>query len=174
MAQNTPMLARVAIVDYRAQTVFHAYVQPTSPVTDYRTSTTGIEAAHLDPNNGARTFDDVQRHVLNLFRGKILVGHALWQDFQVLGVPHPAVATRDVALYRPFRNSLRTQNQIGLQTLMWHLMRRRVQENQIDVLENARATIDLYRSHAADWENAVSNGQWPCANPPSTFSRCYQ
>lgn len=42
------------------------------------------------------------------------------------------MATRDVALYQPFRNALRSPNQaIGLQTLMWHLMRRRVQETHV-------------------------------------------
>lgn len=40
-------------------------------------------------------------------------------------------------------------------------------------LENARAALDLYRSHAADWEGAVSSGHWPAYLPPSTFSRCY-
>lgn len=50
----------------------------------------------------------------------------------VLGIPHPAVATRDVALYQPFRNALRSPNQvIGLQTLMWHLMYRRCQDGQL-------------------------------------------
>ena len=51
----------------------------------------------------------------------------------VLGIPHPAVNTRDVALYQPFRNALRSPNQvIGLQTLTWHLMRRRCQDGQLD------------------------------------------
>lgn len=67
----------------------------------------------------------------------------------VLGVPHPAVYTRDVALYqvrstdltdyignlitvlKPFRNALRSPHQvIGLQTLAWQLMCRRCQEGQ--------------------------------------------
>lgn len=43
------------------------------------------------------------------------------------------LATRDVALYMPFRNALQSPNQvIGLQTLMWHLMRRRVQAGLLD------------------------------------------
>ena len=89
---------------------------------------------------------------------------------------------------------------IGLQTLMWHLMRRRVQDGKIDAvsmiltfrwfgrpngahvrnrrwrdiqMENARAALDLYRSHGAEWESAVSKGQWPCSLPPSQFSRCF-
>ena len=40
-------------------------------------------------------------------------------------------------------------------------------------LENARAALDLYRSHASEWEKAVSEGHWPAHLPPSTFSRCY-
>ena len=43
------------------------------------------------------------------------------------------LATRDVALYMPFRNALQSPNQIvGLQTLMWHLMRRRIQYGKLD------------------------------------------
>ncbi|EMD41973.1 hypothetical protein CERSUDRAFT_102358 [Gelatoporia subvermispora B] len=170
---STSMLARVAIVDYRGQEIFCTYVQPTLTVSDYRTGTTGIEAANLQPGN-AKTFPEVQSQVARLIQGKILVGHALWQDLSVLGIPHPAVATRDVALYQPFRNALRTPNQvIGLQTLMWHLMRRRIQDGKICALENARAAIDLYRSQGTEWETLVSKGQWPCHLPPSTFSRCY-
>jgi RNA exonuclease 4 len=161
-----------------------------------------------------------------MIKGKIIVGHSLWNDlsgtylstgpksfrltflviyvaFSVLGIPHPAVATRDVALYVPFRNALSSPNQIiGLQTLMWHLMSRRIQDQQQNPvstsrtarngvhrhthvqiadstprsllqLENARAALDLYRSHSTEWESAVSSGNWPSALPPSTFSRCY-
>ena len=50
----------------------------------------------------------------------------------VLGIPHPAVNTRDVALYRPFRNALQTSSLVGLPTLMWRLMGRRVQEGAHD------------------------------------------
>ena len=61
----------------------------------------------------------IQNYASNLFRGKILVGHSLWNDLAgnfhsviindfpcllncclVLGLPHPAVDTRDVALYQ--------------------------------------------------------------------------
>lgn len=166
------MLARVAVCDYRGQTVYDTFVQPTRDVTDYRTNTTGIGAANLDKGNGARAFKEVQEAVRDLLLNKIIVGHSLWNDLLVLGIPHPAIATRDVALYQPFRNDLPNQS-IGLQTLMWQLMRRRVQERTVDALENARATIDLYRSRATEWESAVSKGKWECQLPPSKFSRYY-
>lgn len=48
----------------------------------------------------------------------------------VLGIPHSAVATRDVALYMPFKNAIRLPN-AGLQTLAWQLMRRRCQDGHL-------------------------------------------
>ncbi|KAJ3552256.1 hypothetical protein NM688_g4247 [Phlebia brevispora] len=162
---STHMLARVAIMDYRGNTIYGTYVQPTIPVTDYRTTTTGITAEHLAPGN-ATPFNEVQQRVANLIKGKIIIGHALWHDLSVLGIPHPAVATRDVALYQPFRNALRATNTVGLPTLMWQLMRRRVQEGTLSCEENARAALDLYRSHANEWEQAISGGHWPANLPP--------
>ncbi|KDQ63473.1 hypothetical protein JAAARDRAFT_53681 [Jaapia argillacea MUCL 33604] len=172
---STSMLARVAIVNYRGQVVLDTFVAPTMAITDYRTATTGIQATDLE---GAPKFSAIQTQIAQLLHGRTLVGHTLWNDLSVLGIPHPAVATRDVALYQPFRNSLRVQgggtNQIiGLKTLMWHFMRRRCGDETMCPLENARAAMDLYRSTASDWEPAVSAGNWPCALPPSTFSRCY-
>ncbi|EGO04619.1 hypothetical protein SERLA73DRAFT_173880 [Serpula lacrymans var. lacrymans S7.3] len=170
---TTAMLARVSIVNYKGDVELDVYVIPTMPVSDYRTSTTGIESVHLLPPCASR-FDIVQQHVANLIKGKVLVGHSLWNDLAVLGIPHPAVTTRDVALYQPFRSALRSPNQIiGLQTLMWHLMCRRCQDGQLHPVENARASLDLYRSVATDWEGAISKGNWPSMLPPSTFSRCY-
>lgn len=104
----------------------------------------------------AAKFSDVQRDVAELIKDKVIVGHSLWNDlsgtyctfgimFQetiatasnrrfadlVLGIPHPAVNTRDVGLYQPFRNALRSSNQlVRLPTLTFHLMGRRCQEGQ--------------------------------------------
>jgi hypothetical protein len=51
--------------------------------------------------------------------------------FLVLGIPHAAVNTRDVALYQPFRNALKLPGQlVRLPTLTFHLMGRRCQEGQ--------------------------------------------
>ncbi|KAG7099131.1 hypothetical protein E1B28_001003 [Marasmius oreades] len=167
------MLARIAVVDYRGQVVLDTYVAPTMKVSEYRTVTTGIEPSHLSSKH-ALPFNSVQQHVASIIKGNILVGHSLWNDLSVLGIPHPAVDTRDIALYQPFRNALRSPNHIiGLPTLSWQLMRRRCQDSEQNPLENARAALDLYRSDAKEWEGAIAKGNWPCALPPSTFSRCY-
>ena len=64
----------------------------------------------------------------------------------VLGIPHPAVATRDVALYRPFRTALQMNQVIGLPTLMWRLMRRRVQEGALDSVSSISSAISMKHS----------------------------
>lgn len=131
----------------------------------------------------------------------LTVASFLFFFFLVLGIPHPAVNTRDVGLYMPFRNALKSLNLVRLPTLTFHLMGRRCQEGQQNPvrpiiifnferapayswrpvtrslragqLENARAALDLYRSHANDWETSIRDGQWPSALPPASFSRCY-
>ncbi|KAF9076200.1 ribonuclease H-like domain-containing protein [Rhodocollybia butyracea] len=170
---TTSMLARIAIVDFRGNTVLDTYVAPTMKITDYRTSQTGILPAHLSSKD-AVAFSYVQQQVANIVKGNVIVGHSIWNDLSVLGIPHPAVDTRDVGLYQPFRNALRSQNHVvGLQTLSWQLMCRRCQESEQNPLENARAALDLYRSDSKNWEDTIRRGSWPCALPPSTFSRCY-
>jgi len=44
--------SRVSIVNYIGETILDTYVTPTMPVTDYRSTTTGILAEHL--NSGQR------------------------------------------------------------------------------------------------------------------------
>ncbi|KAJ7581923.1 ribonuclease H-like domain-containing protein [Mycena floridula] len=167
------MLARIAIVDYLGQTVLDTYVVPNVKVADYRTATTGIQPSNLNGSNAVQ-FSAVQGHVAKLLKGNILVGHSLWNDLSVLGIVHPAVDTRDVGLYQPFRNALRSPRQVvGLQTLAWQLMRRRCQQQESNPLENARAALDLYRTQQKDWETAIVHGNWPCTLPPNSYSRCY-
>ncbi|KAJ6519741.1 hypothetical protein C8R45DRAFT_1048536 [Mycena sanguinolenta] len=176
---TTSMLAYASLLSFpfanslRGEPLLDKFVLPTMQVVDYREATTGIKSWQLFSKE-AMPFNVLQQYIANLMRGKIVVSHSLWNDLSVLGIPHPASATRDVALYQPFRNALRSPHQvIGLQTLCWQLMRRRCQEGLIDPSENARAAMDLYRSHSKEWEATIAKGNWPSCLPPSTFSRCY-
>ncbi|KAF7339532.1 hypothetical protein MSAN_02167700 [Mycena sanguinolenta] len=178
------------VVNFHGEPLLDKFVLPTMQVVDYREATTGIKSWQLFSKE-AMPFNVLQQYIATVIRGKIVVGHGIWNDlsgksrctrslphkcdgFTVLGIPHPAAATRDVALYQPFRNALRSPHQvIGLQTLCWQLMRRRCQEGLIDPSENARAAMDLYRSDSKNWEATIAKGNWPSCLPPSTFSRCY-
>ncbi|KAI4527421.1 nucleotide-binding protein FRT1 [Schizophyllum commune Tattone D] len=169
---DTDMLARVAIVDFAGNTLLDVYVAPTHQVTDYREAKTGIKSANLYSSR-AQNIRVVYQTVCSILRNKVVVGHCLWQDFNVLGVAHPAKDTRDTALYLPFRTTLRTQQQVGLQTLNYRLLGLRCSEPYVDPLENARVALNLYRSYAANWEAAVSSRNWPCDLPPGRYSTNY-
>jgi hypothetical protein len=68
-------VARVTIVNWENQVVLDTHVQVPVPVTDYRTHISGIQPEDLDPQNGARTFDEVRDAVSQILKGKILIGH---------------------------------------------------------------------------------------------------
>ncbi|EJU01192.1 hypothetical protein DACRYDRAFT_53439, partial [Dacryopinax primogenitus] len=170
---TVPMLARATIVDFRGQMLLDTYVQPTAPITNYRTYTTGI-TAELLYNESALPFDRVQATIGEIVRDRFIIGYTLWWDFSILGIRHPAKDTRDVGLYLPFRAALgQPNNVLGLPTLVWHFMRRRIAMRVHDSAENARAALDLYRSNAQQWEGFVVAGDWPCALPPVTYARCF-
>jgi len=172
-AGTVPMLARVSLVDFRGNIILDTYVRPTTPVMNYRIEETGIETHHLEQGIDIA---QVQSLVTQAISGKVVVGHSLWKDFYLLGMSYPALATRDTALFIPYRAMI-NQNDldsiIGLNTLVRILMQRLISVNHQDSLENARAAMDLYRSAQDAWEKAIENREWPCALPPAAFARCY-
>jgi len=135
---RVPMLARVAIVDYRGHTLYDSFVLPSQAVVNYRTEFTGLQPHHL---HSGTPFDRVQQVVANIIKDKIVVGYQLWVDFSVLGISHLTIDTRDVSLFMPFRNSISTRpdEAVSLQTLVWELMRRRIRAGYQHPLEDARA-----------------------------------
>jgi len=47
----------------------------------------------------AEEFATVQKEVADILQGRILVGHALWNDMKVLFLDHPKKCIRDTAKY---------------------------------------------------------------------------
>ncbi len=95
----------------------------------------------------APSFQDVQNRVSTIIRNKILVGHCLWKflsvkksiigilvrcvdiwpaPLKVLGISHPAIETRDLALFLPLRERLKQRSIVDLSTLMHYFMGRNV------------------------------------------------
>lgn len=94
------------------------------PVTDYRSSETGLKPHHLQ---NAPKIEDVRKSLRRLLQARVVVGYRLWELFLVrpppafslgrisdlillslkfLGLSHPAIDTRDLASFVPFRKSL--------------------------------------------------------------------
>ncbi|KAF8922272.1 hypothetical protein CPB85DRAFT_35856 [Mucidula mucida] len=164
------MVARVSITDYRGRVLLDTLVRPTHPVQDYRTTETGYTAGSFA---NAPSFQDVQNRVSTIIRNKILVGHCLWKFLSVLGISHPAIETRDLALFLPLRERLKQRSIVDLSTLMHYFMGRNVGLHYEDSVEEARATIDLFRSCEEVFEGSIHSGEWPCELPPSTYAEYF-
>nr|AAA74917.1 nucleotide-binding protein [Schizophyllum commune] len=169
---ETDMLARVAVIDFTGAVLLDVYVAPTNPVRDYREAKTGIKPEYLYSSR-AQDIRAVYQTVRQVLRNKVVVGHSMWLDFMVLGLTHPTKDTRDVALYLPFRNTLRCQRMIGLWTLNYRLLGLRCSAAPVDPLESARVALNLYRCYAAQWEDTISSRSWPCELPPPCFRGCF-
>lgn len=131
---TTSMLAKVALIDYKGHVMLDHFVRPTPGVVlaDCRTASTGVTVEDLY-SESSLGFNEVQIKVGKILQGKVLVGYCIWNDLSVLGMSHPAVNTRDVGLYQPFRNALRSPNSIiRLPTLAWTLLHRRCSEGLLN------------------------------------------
>ncbi|KAF8168286.1 hypothetical protein B0H34DRAFT_54432 [Crassisporium funariophilum] len=168
--QNIPMVARVSLVDYRGRVLLDTYVHPTHPIEDYRTPETGLNYLHL---YSAPLFVGIQQRVAALIRNKILVGHRIWDFLSVLGLSHPALNTRDLALFRPLRRMLGSPSVVELATLVHLFMGRNLGLDYENSLESSRAAIDLFRSCEESFEGAVAAGAWPCDLPPSAYAQYF-
>ncbi|KAJ7392102.1 REX4, RNA exonuclease 4 [Desmophyllum pertusum] len=100
------MLARVSIVNSHGHVVYDSFVAPQEKVVDYRTPVSGIRPANL---KNAPDFKTVQLEVSKLLKGKILVGHALKNDLEVLLLDHPRKNIRDTAKYKPFQEMVKSK-----------------------------------------------------------------
>ncbi|KAI0322287.1 hypothetical protein OF83DRAFT_1049658 [Amylostereum chailletii] len=174
LPEPVPAGSRVSLTDYRGNIVLDTLIRPTRQITDYRHSQTNLNPENLA--NGAfmhikyayRT--EIRHQVVTLIHDKIIVGYALWDFLSVMGIPHPAIDTRDVAIFLPFRRSLRATQMPPLPVLVNRLMGRNMALQQRDnPLENARAALDLFRSSEQFWESLIDAGSWPCTLPPPGF-----
>ena len=98
--KDVSVLARVSIVNFHGQQVYDSYVRPLEPVTNWRTFVSGIQPKHMA---GARSMAEVQKEVSDIIKDRILIGHALQNDFKVLMFSHPPRHIRDTSRHVPFR-----------------------------------------------------------------------
>ena len=105
-------LARVSLVNYHGAILLDEFVSQKERVVDYRTQWSGIRPKDLV--NGtfcliscyallkyeiAPSFGVVQKQVASLLKGKVLVGHAVYNDLKVLLLSHSRSTTRDTQFY---------------------------------------------------------------------------
>lgn len=99
LSGKTGVLARCSIVDYNGNVLYDKHVRPVEKVTDFRTHVSGIKSSSL---RHAIPFKQCLKEVGKLLQDKIIVGHALKNDFQALMFTPPKHLIRDTAYYRPY------------------------------------------------------------------------
>ncbi|KAI1110799.1 ribonuclease H-like domain-containing protein [Nemania sp. NC0429] len=162
------MVARVSCVDFHGKQVYDSFVLPRQPVTDYRTSITGITSSTLRAP-AARPFDEVQAAVADLLNGRILVGHDVRHDLAVLELRHPTPQTRDTARHSSYRKfghgpkpALRVlaREVLGLDDF---------QKGSHSSIEDARVAMLLFRAKKSEFdvENANHYGTPAAGNDTS-------
>ncbi|PUU82119.1 ribonuclease H-like domain-containing protein, partial [Tuber borchii] len=79
-------LARVSIVNYPGHVILDTFVRPKEKVMDWRSWVRGVTPVHMIH---AREFEDVQKEVSAILMDRVLVGHAIKNDLEVLLLSHP-------------------------------------------------------------------------------------
>lgn len=146
------MVARVSIVNQMGEVLMDRYVRPRERVVDYRTEVSGIRPA--DIANG-EDFSRVQADVAALLDGRILVGHAVYNDLKVLTLQHPPKSIRDTSRYRPLINRITGGSTPSLKTLARCVLDVNIQTGEHSSVEDARAAMRIYNRYQEEWERSV-------------------
>jgi RNA exonuclease 4 len=148
-------LARITVINEEGELIIDTFVKPTnslSDITDYRTDITGITASDLE---NAIDYDICRKAILKLFKGKILIGHGLDNDFEALNYQHPKNLIRDTSKYKIFQNNI--NQPFSLKHLSEKYLSKMIQTNTHDSIEDSRAVLGLYRLYEEEIEKEVVN-----------------
>jgi DNA polymerase III epsilon subunit-like protein len=146
-------LARCSLVNGNGDVLYDQFVQPKGFVTDFRTQWSGIRRSDINKKK-AVTLEQCQQDVLNILKGKLLVGHALQNDLKVLLLSHPRLMIRDTSRYPPYMRTLPSgkRRARALKDLTKQFLHKQIQTGEHDSAEDARCTMNLYLHSQREWE----------------------
>ena len=152
-AGRVSALARASLVNWHGKILYDKFVRPKGKITDYRTRVSGVRKRDMD---AAVNFDRAHKEVKALLAGKILVGHALKNDLSALKIQHPVEMIRDSSMYRPLlkRNASGRWQSNSLKNLS-ALLGHKIQSGEHSSVEDARASMMVYRKHRDSWETSI-------------------
>ncbi|CAG8432711.1 5693_t:CDS:2 [Diversispora eburnea] len=144
-------LARVSIVNYHGVVILDKYVRPLEYVTDFRTKYSGITPSLLV---NSHDFKEVQTEVANIIKDRIVIGHALHNDFKALCLSHKHAMRRDTSLFKPFRE-LSKGHSPSLKLLAQEFLGKSIQDGPHNSIEDAQTCMMLYKSFKNQWEDML-------------------
>ncbi|NWZ78800.1 AEN nuclease, partial [Poecile atricapillus] len=159
-------LARCSVVNYEGDVIYDKYIRPELPIVDYRTRWSGITKRHM---KNAIPFAAAQAEILKILKDKIVVGHAIHNDFQALKYFHPKERTRDTSQSPVLkkRAGLPVKANVSLKNLAMHLLHKKIQVGcrGHSSVEDAQTAMELYRLVEVQWEKELAHSLPP--RPPS-------
>ncbi|XP_053129161.1 apoptosis-enhancing nuclease-like [Hemicordylus capensis] len=175
---KTSELARCTVVNYNGDVIYDKYVRPELPIKDYRTRWSGITRRHMEH---AIPFRVAQKEISQILREKIVVGHAIHNDFRALKYFHPRGLTRDTSQSPLLKEKLGSpvKGSVSLKNLARELLNKNIQvsKNGHSSVEDARTSMELYRLVEVQWEQELANRHplSPSSSPPDsgTDIDCY-
>lgn len=154
-------LARCSIVSYEGDVLYDEYIRPPCQIVDYRTRWSGIKKQHMV---NATPFKVARGQILKLLTGKVVVGHAVHNDFKALQYFHPKSLTRDTSRIPPLNRKAGCPENatVSLKNLTKTLLKRDIQAGKSghSSVEDAQATMELYKLVEVEWEQHLVQ------NPP--------
>ncbi|NXD14948.1 AEN nuclease, partial [Nothocercus nigrocapillus] len=167
-------LARCTVVNYEGDVVYDKYVRPELPIVDYRTRWSGVTKRHM---KSAIPFRAAQAEILKILKDKIVVGHAIHNDFQALKYFHPKDRTRDTSRI-PLLNQkagIPVKANASLKSLAKHLLHKKIQVGckGHSSVEDAQTTMELYRLVEVEWEEELASSLPPRSPSPVADSAQY-
>jgi len=149
--------ARVSIVNQFGHKIYDNFVAPRRKVTvtDFRTAVSGVRPEDLQ---GAPKFRDVRAKVSALMKGKILVGHSIKHDLNVLHIDHPKEMIRDTSEYKPFKTAFGGRTP-SLKNLAERFLGVAIQTGEHSSVQDSQAAVRLYTMFRKEWEAAIETKQ---------------
>ncbi|XP_059808930.1 interferon-stimulated gene 20 kDa protein-like isoform X2 [Hypanus sabinus] len=119
-------LARCSIVDYDGKVIYDKFIKPDGTITDYRTPVSGIRPSDMDT---AVPYQIAREEILEILKGKIIVGHDPRSDFCVLNTDVSNYAIRDTSSCKLLitKAKLKTDRRASLKALCQKLLGKRIQ-----------------------------------------------
>jgi RNA exonuclease 4 len=190
------VLGQVSVINEHLNVVYTSYCRPTETVTDYRTQWSGLTEVHL---RDAPSFEEVQKKVMELFgtnsggeddkddnnddennapRRRIMTGHGLENDLEVLRMTHPKELLRDTATWKPILRPPHFKKPQKLRKLVKIHCNFSIQQTTTsgtklghDPSEDARGSMVLYLKFRSRWEHDIATRGAARANIASSRYR---
>lgn len=156
-------LARVSMVDFHGRQIYDSFVRPKEKVTNWRTAVSGVSQKSM---RFARDFEEVQKQVSEIIGGRILIGHDIKHDLEVLMLSHPARDIRDTAKFPGFRR-YGNGRKPALRLLAQQLLGVEIQDGAHSSIKDARVTMLLFRKHKSGFDVDHANRYTPKPTPGS-------